>query len=409
MTYKLHVKQIICMALVCTIVACGGGSNTPAVTPTPTPIPVPSLSGTFTDAPVVAISYSTSGGYSSTTDSQGHFKYNAGDTVTFKVGNLTLGSTTGGNMIGPADLSNDPNKVSNMFILLQSLDTGTAPSVLTLPTGIATINLSALDLTLPTATFGSSTNTPLIAVQAAAGLSKPIVSAQAAQAHVTAQFRQQATGIWQIYKNGIASPSLFRFTASGDYLMGEDDGMERGTLSIDPLTARASAIIKQDTNGQSGFSNPSAADLLNTVKIDGADIIARTPAAVELFRFKRITNDATGIVGAWTVGTNDNLIAQHFVFLADGHLMMIDPLGDTNPSHPPCGGPGVEYGTYTYDKSHASLTITSISVDTNGCAGFNEPSLGRLFQGATTASATLSADGNTLTLAGTVVLSRVSQ
>ena len=125
---------------------------------------------------------------------------------------------------------------------------------------------------------------------------------------------------------------------------------------------------------------------------------------------QRVANNAGSIVGAWALGTASNLAAQHFVFFADGRYLMIDPLGDTESSR--CGGPGIEYGTYTWAGDSGTLTITGVSIDTNGCAGLNDATKvpGSLFQGVQSISGIiLAADGSTLTGDPANVLFRVSR
>jgi len=55
----------------------------------------------------------------------------------------------------------------------------------------------------------------------------------------------------------------------------------------------------------------------------------------------------------------------------------IDPVcrfyGSAGPGRASCGGPGVEFGRYTWDGATGTLTVTAVSIDTNGCAGLNEP------------------------------------
>ena len=73
------------------------------------------LTGTLSDSVVKGVSYSTSSGIGGTTGAAGDFKYAAGDTVTFKIGSVTLGSvnmasvalgTQSGNLVvRPKDLA----------------------------------------------------------------------------------------------------------------------------------------------------------------------------------------------------------------------------------------------------------------------------------------------------------------
>ena len=102
-----------------------------------------------------------------------------------------------------------------------------------------------------------------------------------------------------------------------------------------------------------------------------------------------LDNDPAGLVGAWALDTASDPRAQVFVFFADGQYVMADPQGDTEPSL--CGGPGIELGTYSYDKAAGLLRFLSVARDTNGCAGGHDTtdnSFGAL-------GVVLSADGKT--------------
>ena len=244
--------------------------------------------------------------------------------------------------------------------------------------------------------------------------------ATAASVAAIAQFWQQAAGVWVATQGGQAAPVVFRFNLSGGYTMGywgaastadgTKPGLERGTIAYDPLTGHFTGIVSQDTNGTAGLSNPSPAELLQTIAIVGADLVVRQPDGTEVNRLQRVANNPGSIVGAWALDTVSDLRAQIFVFFADGRYLMIDPVGDTEPTR--CGGPGIEYGTYTWAGASGTLTITGVSIDTNGCAGLNDATKvpGNLFQGVQSISGiALAADGSTLTADATTVLFRVSQ
>ncbi|MDO8988185.1 MAG: DUF839 domain-containing protein [Sideroxyarcus sp.] len=71
------------------LAGCGGGSSSsPAST---------ALTGILSDSYVKGVTYSTSGGASGVTGTNGEFTYAAGDTVSFKIGQATLGSVNMGN------------------------------------------------------------------------------------------------------------------------------------------------------------------------------------------------------------------------------------------------------------------------------------------------------------------------
>jgi hypothetical protein len=110
------------------LVACGGGGGgggSPAV-----------ATGQFTDSPVKGLQYRTVS-QSGDTGANGEFRYLPGETVTFFVGDITLGSALGGAKITPFDLagitpptlvpSSDQTTVAfdqaiNLAIFLQTLD-----------------------------------------------------------------------------------------------------------------------------------------------------------------------------------------------------------------------------------------------------------------------------------------------
>ncbi|MBF0177320.1 MAG: hypothetical protein HQL63_10825 [Magnetococcales bacterium] len=97
------------------------GINCPAA-------PSASNTGRFIDAPVQGLSYQTTpGNLSGTTDGNGSFRYNPGDTVTFKVGQVVLGRATGAATITPITLGGAgatamTPSVVNIASFLQSLD-----------------------------------------------------------------------------------------------------------------------------------------------------------------------------------------------------------------------------------------------------------------------------------------------
>jgi len=82
--------------------------------------------GTFVDSPVSGLSYRTLT-LSGTTNPSGVFMYNPGETVTFAIGGLALGSATGKSTVTPLDIIagasgvTDP-RVTNICRLIQTLD-----------------------------------------------------------------------------------------------------------------------------------------------------------------------------------------------------------------------------------------------------------------------------------------------
>lgn len=110
----------VSLALSSLLVACGGGSDDPAL-----------KQGVFVDAPVAGMTYTGSTGVSGVTDSNGAFRYAEGSTVTFSLGGVTLPPVTPSAMVTPLDLvgASAPDHPGAVAIarLMQSLDTDDNP------------------------------------------------------------------------------------------------------------------------------------------------------------------------------------------------------------------------------------------------------------------------------------------
>lgn len=105
------VALVVCLMFMAFMMsACGGGGGSdPDTNPQV-------LSGQFVDAPVEGLSY-TSGTTTGKTTENGIFKYESGKTVTFKVGDIVLGTSQGKAIVTPLDLAryakNDQNIPAN--------------------------------------------------------------------------------------------------------------------------------------------------------------------------------------------------------------------------------------------------------------------------------------------------------
>jgi hypothetical protein len=106
--------------------ACGGSDTTSTATPAPV-----AQSGVFLDAAVEGLDY-TSGTAKGTTQADGGFSCNSGDSMSFSVGSISLGSAPCAAVITPLSLANQSNsnddKVVNRLMALQLLDEDNDPS-----------------------------------------------------------------------------------------------------------------------------------------------------------------------------------------------------------------------------------------------------------------------------------------
>jgi len=124
-------------------VGCGGSSSGSNETV---------LTGAFIDAPVQGLHYSTAS-QSGITDENGNFKYKDGETITFNIGNLTLGSAIASKTMTPLELGGDTHldaigtKSTNIARVLQSLDDIPADSSkIVLPSALQNLSLSNINL-----------------------------------------------------------------------------------------------------------------------------------------------------------------------------------------------------------------------------------------------------------------------
>lgn len=119
-------RALIAAGLTSGLVACGGGSSGSSgggETPPNDPPSSTELTGQFVDSPVGGLEYQRSGKGTTTylTNDNGQFQYQDGETVTFKIGQFTLGSAQGGATISPRDIAQDAGAIS-VARVLQTLD-----------------------------------------------------------------------------------------------------------------------------------------------------------------------------------------------------------------------------------------------------------------------------------------------
>lgn len=420
----LTLARALAAAALLSLAACGGGGGGGGSSGSATG----SSSGTFSDAQVQGVAYTTSSGVRGVTDANGGFTFNPGDQVTFSLGGLTLGTTTASGLLTPLSLAgNDAVKLQNMLVLLQSLDTDGQPANgITIPPAAAAAVSSSVNLAQATATFASPANTALTAAMTAGGISRPVTSTASALAHFSTQGTSFLSHNVLVMVDG-DEVAMIRFGAGGDYVMGgvePDDycgangqcgqqlisraGVEAGSYTVQSVTADGYQITvtpSVDTNLQGGLSHPVSCD--SGFLPDGDGLIANGTCADSGARLAKATNVPGGIVGVWALGSASSINVQHFVFLPSGKYMMADPIGDAG-----CGSPGVEYGNYTHDAATGNVTISSVTYDTNGCAGLHDTRQGfPSFRG----TFTISADGSTIAVVdpddanGNVTLYRVSK
>ncbi|HZY19875.1 MAG TPA: hypothetical protein VFE82_15485 [Ramlibacter sp.] len=357
------------------IASCGGGGGSSApVAATPSAAPAGAAVGVLTDSPIEGVEYTTSGGFTGFTDGAGHYNYNPGETVTFRIGAIVLGTVPATGTVTPLELAGTgpdaASKTTNLLVLLQSLDEDrSAAGGIRITAAARAAATAPLDLSVAPATFVAAP--ALGTLLASAGLPSTPVSTADALAHFRDQFYSQLRGGW-VYRDA-STAFVFRFGTNGRYAYGEvgpaessgSSGIELGQLTWDAATGRFTSTPSLDTNGEWGPSHAGAAD---TMRLDGAGLVFTDGDDGAATTLVRVPNDPDGLVGMWALGSPTGLNVQTLVFFGNNRFMMIDPVGDTGGNCPVVRG--VEYGSYTFDAAAGTLAVTQPPLyDTNGCAG----------------------------------------
>ncbi|MDH5551715.1 MAG: adhesin [Nitrosomonas sp.] len=375
---------------------------------------------------VAGVSYSASSGKSGITDEDGTFEFNHGDTIEFKLGGLDLGKVPASPVVTPVTLADgNENKLQNILILFQSLDSDGDPSngiSITAETAEA-INKS-INLAGDPDKFASAAKLQEIIENSE--IDGAVKTAEEANTSFLSQSTTMLGGkVWVRYNDRVASMVRIASDGSGEYVQGQaspDDscninrvcagrtifraGVEYGILSAPTVNASGFTLSGEttvDTNLRAGFSDP---DVATRITSDGYELVLsdivnvqlerETPSIFsEIFhiggasstvrakrdavpqtevvdrRFKRVENDPSGIVGAWAFD-NDTLNTRTFMFFPDGKFFLVDPTGDTQlESQADCAQPGVEFANYTYNKGSNQLSISGFTYNTDGCAGLS--------------------------------------
>ena len=114
------------------------------------------MQGAFIDSPVEGLKYETET-HSGFTDENGNYDYEEGETVTFYVGDITLGSAVATGELSPIDIATTPNadietlEVQNIAAFLQTLDEdGDPENGIKISSEVAAaISLSEIDFSAP--------------------------------------------------------------------------------------------------------------------------------------------------------------------------------------------------------------------------------------------------------------------
>lgn len=363
-------KTALAVVAYSALTACGGGSGSSTHT------------GVFVDSAVQGLRYAaTPSGLTGTTDAAGHFDYKDGDTVTFSLGGVTLGTTPALAQVTPktiadAATSNDTdaaNIASNIARFLQTFDTdGNPDNGITIDPAVAAAATTPIDFDKTPEDF---TADPGYVALTTSTNTTPISNEQAA-AHTERSALEQLAGTW-VHTNSAQHVLLtVTFFSDGSYLKGGEEndpdcgsnngnGVELGNFSYDAANATLTVTgVGIETDGSCGLGNGT---VLSNVTIDGNTLSFTADDGV--VTLTKAANN--GIVGSWLA--DQPLAGQQLThpvvvtFLANGDYVMADSgiaeLDDAAVR-------GSERGIWSVNGSNV-LTSTQ-TVNTNGEAGFSD-------------------------------------
>lgn len=226
------------------LVACGGGGTTPSA---PTV-----LQGVFLDSVVEGLTY-TSVSQSGTTDANGTFNYVQGETITFKVGDIVIGTATAKGVMTPISLvsvaTDETNPtVINIVRFLLTIDDDNDPTngiQITAAVDAASIAQS-LDFTLSTSAFSSDANilnVIALLTSASTSVTSTLVSESVAQIHLNNTLLTTMAGIYNGTFSGDGSGTWSIVVTTNGVITGSgcanstDPFSAAGTVSSDGVSA----------------------------------------------------------------------------------------------------------------------------------------------------------------------------
>lgn len=227
----------------CLLTACGGGGGSSSKTPTPTksstapsssPIANSSSSSTtnsskaaavirqgqFKDNNVTGLNF-ISGGQSGITNASGAFTYEQDAPITFSIGGITLGTTTGKALITPIDLidngSSNDAAVQNLVRFLLMLDAdGYTPNGIQISSAVQTAASNWAQIDFASANFSTNVTSIMMAATAADGGSHILPNALVAKAHLESTHLCSYSGAYKGTSNSNNNPGFIVDALNGN-------------------------------------------------------------------------------------------------------------------------------------------------------------------------------------------------
>lgn len=376
---------------------CGGGGETTgsstSSTLTTTQI------GQFLDAPVANVEYQTAT-HSGVTDDNGYFEYLPGETVTFRIGNITLGTTLASSTVTPLNIANTSDSsdshVTNLIRFLQSLDNDADPdNGIHIDDDVKDDSLDDIDFDRDEVSFENDADVQAL-IAAHSSNSGNLVSTNDALLHFTSQLSSAdiiaspIVGTWTLpATNSDANELLvYVFLDNGNYLNVTIDnqlakgiqyanGLEFGQYQIDNanlyqtqasydenrLSGLTSSLttIEKDAGVSGNYVSFNLPDS-TTLNLTLDNYLSGSLNSSESHQLEKVTaNAANPIVGTWLLYSYESdrdhayreLEDFAYLFLENGQYVKLEIDGDSHDDDMD----GAEWGTYTYNATSGVLQL----------------------------------------------------
>ena len=408
----MKIKALILSSVVLLANCGGGGSDSPST-----------LTGVFIDSSVINIGYRTAT-QNGDTNSRGEFKYLAGETVTFFIGDMEFPPVLAAEVVTPLDMADTDDVAHHMVIniirLLQSLDKDGDPDNGINITQTAKDNAVFLDFDLSVEGFETQIGIDLFIANGGQDTAQSdLVDTVLALVHFVASLilsgeidsedepvdNQSLIGTWEIASPTDADFYMLSLLEDGTYVHAEVNeidpnflsGMEWGTYDVVGL-GEITTTQNFNNNGDAGLSDfdGSGPRLRLIAQPSGSLMYApdtnNDGISDGVFGLRRV--DSEGLLGTWLSTTTENDLLM-IVFFDDGTYFHgeVDEDDDTEIS-------GMELGTYERDEDTGLLTVSQ-TFDNNGdtrltdFTGVGAPNIFVNIEG-DTLTATIDEDGDEL-------------
>ena len=218
---KKVIKRGVLAGFVSTlIISCGGGGGGGGSTGTNSlqkNNQGQKLTGVLLDSAVSGVSYQTSSGEAGLTDANGSFNYQEGEEVTFTVGGITLGTSSGSQIITPIELAGANNtadqRVINISRLLQTIDEDQNPDngITVSTTTRSALRNRTIYFDVPISDFTNNNQAMVIS-----SLGRTMVSAESAVNHLHSSLNQRGLSTKVASSNAVTAVIGNRDTATGN-------------------------------------------------------------------------------------------------------------------------------------------------------------------------------------------------